>query len=393
MTTAIDQSIRTIQAIDAVPHIMKLLADTTGLRFICVARVTQESWTLCARLDEAGYDLNPGDQLDIETTFCDRVRAFNTPVVIDNASNDEVFKTSPIPGMYGFESYFSFPIYDAEGAFFGTLCGLDPLPVNLKNEKTMALIKSFSELITRQIVSEDRLSLAESTLSDEQDGAKLREQYIAILGHDLRTPLSSIMMGIDALKESTDHGLTQKLLGRMETSSKRMSRLISDAMDFTYGKVGNGIPLSLKPVDNLKTFLRDTVAELSSLHPEHDIVSNIDMTGRIICDPARIAQLLSNLLINAIVHGDSGQPVEVNATMREARLTLSVSNTGTPISQETKDKLFKPFWRNAHKKNTKGLGLGLFIASQIARAHDGDLAVTSSGSRTTFTFTATLQPL
>ena len=77
--------------------------------------------------------------------------------------------------------------------------------------------------------------------------------------------------------------------------------------------------------------------------------------------------------------------------MREGTLTFSVSNSGVPIGEETKQRLFEPFWRSADKKDTKGLGLGLFIASQIARAHDGELIVASSDSRTTFTFTAALQ--
>ncbi|MED5424196.1 MAG: GAF domain-containing protein, partial [Pseudomonadota bacterium] len=131
---AVHQDIQAIDAIEAIPHIMQILASSLNLRFICVARVTEEAWTLCAVLDNAEFGLTPGDHLDIETTFCRSVRASRKEIVINHASADEEYCDNPIPVMYGFESYFSYPIYDANGDFFGTLCGLDPEPRELRCE-------------------------------------------------------------------------------------------------------------------------------------------------------------------------------------------------------------------------------------------------------------------
>jgi signal transduction histidine kinase len=390
MNALIEKDVKTIQSIEAVPHIMKMLSDTTGLRFICVARVTDEKWTTCAVLDKVDFNLHPGDELDISTTFCIQVKRSTQPIVIQHASIDDHYRKSEIPIMYGFESYFSFPIYTKDGHFFGTLCGLDPLPAKLKTIEIQQQIKSFAELISRQIEADERLITAESALFDEKVAAKLRDQYIAILGHDLRTPLSALTMGVDFLKDHVTDTTSQKILARMDNSATRMKRLISDVMDLTRGKMGNGMELDVKTVNNLQDTLTHTVDELSGLHPQRAIQTNIDVKGTLSCDPERIAQLLSNLLINAIVHGDPQQAIEVTSTIENGLFSLSVSNGGEPIKPDVIDKLFQPYWRNENNKQKGGLGLGLFIASQITCAHDGSLTVSSDACRTNFTFQATL---
>ena len=390
MSSSIERDIRTIQSIEAVPHIMKMLSDVTGLRFICVARVTEDNWTMCAVYDQVNFNLIPGDQLDIKTTFCSQVRKSIKAIVIEHAKKDDVYRQSEIPKMYGFESYFSFPIYNKNGDFFGTLCGLDPRPAVLKTDRIESQIKSFAELISRQMEVDDRLAAVETDLISEQAAAKLREQYIAILCHDLRTPLSALKMGVDFLVDHASDATSQKVLARMDNSAKRMTRLISDVMDFTHGQMGKGIQLNVKPASDLKSVLVHTVSELSGLHPDREILADIIIDGTFSCDPERISQLLSNLLINAIVHGDAAQPIKVMANIEEETLTLSVSNGGTPISADVIDKLFHPFWRNEKNKKTGGLGLGLFIASQIAEAHKGSLMVHSDENETVFSFKAAL---
>ena len=390
MNPLIEKDIQTIQSIEAVPYIMKMLSDATGLRFICIARVTEVKWTTCAVLDLVNFDLNPGDELEITTTFCSQVRRSSQPIVIEHAQTDAHYSKSEIPIMYGFESYFSFPIFNSNGDFFGTLCGLDPLPAKLKTTEIEHQIKSFAELISRQIEVDQRLSIAESDLFNQKTAFKLQEQYIAILGHDLRTPLSALTMGVSFLKQQVKDETSQKILARMDNSTTRMTRLISDVMDLTREKMGNGMVLNIKTVDNLEDTLTHTVSELSGLHPQRAIQTDINIKGLVDCDPERIAQLLSNLLINAIVHGDPAQMIDVKSTIEDGIFSLSVSNGGEPITPEKIDKLFKPFWQNESNKKTGGLGLGLFIASQITSAHNGTLKVSSNESKTVFTFQATL---
>ncbi|MBU2979329.1 HAMP domain-containing sensor histidine kinase [Alteromonas sp. C1M14] len=390
MQLAIQHDIAAIQAIEAVPHIMNILSEVTGLRFICVARVTEDNWTMCSVLDKVNFNLQPGDELEIQTTFCSQVRQSAKAIVIEAASEDSQYKSSPIPIMYGFESYFSYPIYKADGTFFGTLCGLDPVPARLKSAKIDSQISSFAELISRQLAVNDELNSTKTALYDEQSAAQLREQYIAILGHDIRTPLSSLKMGVDFLTDTLPDATSQQVLKRMDNSVNKMKRLINDVMDFTHGKMGKGITLNTRHSPNLQSVLVHAVNELTALYPERLIDTHIQITETLNCDPERLGQLLSNLLINAIVHGDSTQPIEVNAASDNGMLTLSVANGGAPIPETTQTKLFEPFWRDTHKQHAGGLGLGLFIASQIAQAHRGELSVLSNHQVTVFTFSANL---
>ena len=390
MDTSIEQDIKAIQALESVPTILSMIAETTGLRFVCISRVTPESWTACEVLDDVNFNLLPGDNLEICDTFCEEVRVSNQPVIIDHVEQDEIYRDHPVPKMYGFESYFSWPVYDAQGNFFGTLCGLDPLPVCLKTDKTKSMIESFAQLISRQLTTEYRLSAANQALQEEQQMAQLREQYIAILGHDLRTPLSSIMMGLDVLKLMPIAQEAASILKRMENSSKRISLLTDNIMDFTHGQMGKGIPINKTTCSNLADVLQHTVSELESQHPKREFIAHISLPEPVVCDAGRLAQLLSNLLINAVVHGDPSQAVEVEAHQYNGQLIIRVANGGEPIPDEVQARLFQPFWRSPSQSSHKGLGLGLFIASQIAIAHQGVLAVSSDTDRTTFTLSADL---
>lgn len=156
LTTAAD--IEVIGRIDAVPSILQILLESTGLGFAAVARVTQTSWTACAVLDRIGFGLPVGGQLEVVTTFCSEIRASGTPIVIDQASTDQVYCTHRTPKMYGFESYIAVPIVLRSGEIFGTICALDPQPAKLSDPKTLKTLQLFAELIGSQIELDDTLA-------------------------------------------------------------------------------------------------------------------------------------------------------------------------------------------------------------------------------------------
>lgn len=399
MNEAIQRDIQAINAIEAIPHIMEILASTLRLRFICVARVTEEAWTMCSVLDNAEFGLSPGDELEIETTFCRTVRANRKEIVINHASADNEYRENPIPIMYGFESYFSYPLYDAKGEFFGTLCGLDPEPRELRTEAVHGQVSAFAKLISNQILLNDHIEQTHTQLSDAKNMARLQEQYIAILGHDIRTPLSSIQIGIsfldDIIKDSEIASTVQvpvfKAVSRMKNSVQRMSRLIEDTMDFTHTRVGQGLPVKLAVSNNLSQQINYTVEELAAAYPKSSIRIHVDITRPLICDDKRICQLLSNLLKNALIHGDMSYPVYVKVLTNSNDFILSVQNSGAPISDDSKARLFQPFWRKESNRQNEGLGLGLFIASEIAKAHKGTLGVNSDYNGTEFTLRFPLQ--
>src|SRR5262249_42629773 len=118
----------------------------------------------------------------------------------DHVAEDDLYRAHPIPAQHGFQSYISVPIVLADGTFFGTLCGLDPKPAQLRNPRVLGMFKLFAELIAFHIEAHSRITLSETSLSDELRTAELREQFIAVLGHDLRNPLTAISSSVAALE-------------------------------------------------------------------------------------------------------------------------------------------------------------------------------------------------
>jgi sigma-B regulation protein RsbU (phosphoserine phosphatase) len=242
----------------------------------------------------------------------------------------------------------------------------------------------------RELVDATETAQAESRLSKgqllaEHEAVELREQFIAVLGHDLRNPLAAIDGGTNLLMREPQSEKSQRVIGLIRGSVLRMSGLIDNVMDFARGRLGGGLQLnrSLKP---LLPTLEQVVGELRTSYPERLIELHLDATIEVEADHARLAQMFSNLLANAITHGAVDQPVRVDAVLGVDELELSVANAGPPIPPEAMQQLFQPFYRSNPHSRVQGLGLGLYIASQIAQAHEGRIDVTSDATETRFTF-------
>ena len=387
MAVDLRKSVDEIQAIGAVPKILETVAAMTGLGFVCIAHVTDDAWITCAVLDKLEFGLKPGDELDVTTTLCEEVRDTGRSVIIDHVAESTQYAGHHTPRIYGFQSYFSIPVFRTDGRYFGTLCGLDPKPIKLSDPVTVSTLHLFAELISKQLDAENRQQAARSDLSSERETAELREQFIAVLGHDLRTPLGSIALGADLLALKVADPALLPVVERIRRSARRMASLVDDVMDFTRGRMGSGIRLKLRRHDSVHLTLEQVIDEMRGLHPERVIAASIPDLLCLDCDPERLAQLLSNLLANALVHGNAGTPVHIDARHEDGKFVLSVSNEGQELPPEVIAQLFKPYWRATSRPGSEGLGLGLYIVDQIARAHGGKIDVTSSAGRTAFTFT------
>ncbi|MYN28775.1 GAF domain-containing protein [Duganella sp. CY42W] len=385
MTSRLQTDIASIQSIGSVPTILKAVAELTGLGFVCVARVTQDSWHSCAVLDQLEFGLNVGDSLDVTTTICEEVRDTNSAVIIDHVRESDKYRDHHTPRIYGFQSYFSIPLYRPDGEYFGTLCGLDPKPAALTTPSIQNTLMLFAELISRQLVNEVRFNASELALSDALETSQLREQFIAVLGHDLRTPLGALLNGTELLRHHATPAAVP-VLNRMRRSIERIAGLIDDVLDFTRGRMGGGISLNMRHEKALHLTLAQVVEELRAAHADRQIVAVLPEDLSLLCDAARMGQLLSNLLKNALVHGSQSEPVHVRASQVNGIFELAVSNQGSPISREVVAKLFKPFWRAQGQSPSEGLGLGLFIVSEIAKSHGGTLDVVSSDTTTSFIY-------
>ena len=242
----------------------------------------------------------------------------------------------------------------------------------------------------RQLV--DSRSELQQGLTTERETAELREQFIAVLGHDLRNPLAAISAGArilqrsGALKEQKE----LRILDMINTTVTRMSDLIDNVLDFARGRLGGGITLSRDASRPLGPILEQVVDELRTASPQRVIKTSFAINQPVNCDRTRIGQLVSNLVGNALTHGATNQPVRVGATTEGGQFELWVANAGEPIPPAAMEKLFEPFFRGDVRDSRQGLGLGLHIASQIAQAHGGRIDVTSTAVETRFIFTMPL---
>ena len=373
-----------IASIDSIRVMLDVICQSTGMRFAAVARVTEDRWIACTVLDQCAFGLAPGGELEVQTTICDQIRDTGREVVIDHVAEDPEYRDHHTPRMYGLQSYISIPIYRRNKEFFGTLCAIDPAPAKVNNTRTINMFRLFAELIASHLDAQDRLAASAAALLDATETAALREQFIAVLGHDLRTPLSSIGSGA-ALLRKVSADKAPAILTLMERSVQRMAGLIENVLDFARGRLGGGLSLQRELTSTLGTELEHVILELQTAWPSSDIRPRIALDAAIDCDPARIGQLLSNLVGNAIAHGAAGLPILVDAAARDGRFTLTVSNHGAAIAPHVIGQLFQPFFRGTTSQR-EGLGLGLYIVSEIARAHGATLDVHSDAQQTRFMF-------
>jgi signal transduction histidine kinase len=375
-----------IGRIDAISTMLEVICRTTGMGFAAVARVTEDRWIACSVRDEIEFGLLPGGELKLETTICDEIRCSGQPVIIDDVAADAAFRDHHTPAMYGFQSYISMPIVLPDGTFFGTLCALDPRPARLNRPEITGMFKLFADLVAFHLDAQRRLAESEAVLLDTRENSELREQFIAVLGHDLRNPLASIGAGTRMLRRTPLNEEAQSILTLIGNSVERMAGLIDNVLDFARGRLGGGLTLQRDAAEPLQPILEQVIAELRAARPDRIIEASFDIADPVHCDRVRVGQLLSNLVANALAYGIADQPIKVRASVDGKIFELSVTNSGDPIAPATMEQLFQPFFRASTRRSQLGLGLGLYIASEIARAHKGTLAVASTAQETCFTF-------
>jgi len=384
---SLQQDIHTITQISAVPSILNIICQTTGMRFAAVARVTDERWITCMSKDEIEFGLQTGDELVLETTICNEIRQNALPVIIEEVTKSDTFRDHPTPAQYGFQSYISFPIFRKNGEFFGTLCAIDPKPAKLDTKEVRDLFELYTQLISFHIDALEELNQSNQNLQKERTIGELRETFIAVLGHDLRNPVGTTRMCADILLKMDLPELANRQASTLKATSYRMQGLIDNLLDFAKGHLGDGIRLELSNNKQaLKKLILQVCKEIATVEQEHEITTQIQLKEDFECDINRVGQLLSNLLSNAVKHGDPNKPIRMAALAEDGWFTLTVSNFGPQIPPAKKAELFKPFFTTNATNNKSGLGLGLYICSEIARAHNGTMQVESTTEQTEFTF-------
>lgn len=192
------------------------------------------------------------------------------------------------------------PIVLPNGEFFGTLCAIDPRAARLNRPEVIGMFRNFAQLIAFHLDAQERAAEQEAALVDARDAASLREQFVAILGHDLRNPLASIDAGINVLlHRGPDEKTLREVGGHIRNSARRMAGLIDDMLDFAKGRMGGGFSLDRHPDAPHKEHLEQVIGELRD-GSKNATEAQITLRHPVNCDPKRIAQVASNLVANAI---------------------------------------------------------------------------------------------
>jgi PAS domain S-box-containing protein len=234
------------------------------------------------------------------------------------------------------------------------------------------------------------LTVEAAALAEKARLQEFQERFLAILGHDLRNPLASMDMGAGLLRQRATDPTTIRILDRMHTSSRRMSRMIEQILDLTRSRLAGGLEIEPVAMDLCDT-LTAIVEELKTANGSRTIELRCP-TLRGIWDRDRLEQVFSNLVGNAILHGDPKMPVTIEARSERDAVVAEVHNWGEPIPEAIQGTLFNPFRRGERESRTSkttGLGLGLYISHEVVTAHGGEMDFRSNASEGT-TFRVTL---
>jgi signal transduction histidine kinase len=238
------------------------------------------------------------------------------------------------------------------------------------------------EIVRFNGIIDEHITAAVISYKDEE--SQYRDRFLGMLGHDLRNPINAVMLGTISL---ANQGLRERqlnTLARIQNGARRLSGMVDDLVDFARGRLGSPIPIT-RSVANLAILVREIVDEVQLANPgcAIDCQAEPELNGE--WDTARLKQLFSNLLLNAIQHG-TGDRVRITAKIDGGSAVVEVHNTGPAIAAEMQATIFEPLVRVGTSPDKSGLGLGLFIAREIATAHHGTISLTSTDrAGTTFT--------
>jgi signal transduction histidine kinase len=246
------------------------------------------------------------------------------------------------------------------------------------NERDLVFAEELARRASAAMHNAELFETARKERARAEEAANLRERLVAIVGHDLRNPLAGISMSAAALNSTALATTEEELVRGIQRSANRMSRMISQILDFARIRSGQSLALQLESAD-LRDVCQSVIDEFRASKPKQEIVLSVEGQIEALVDTDRIAQVLSNLIGNAIQHGTGG-PISV--TMREAtsdEVAIEVHNVGPTIPESEQARIFDAFNRRGATEGELGssVGLGLFIANQIVCAHGGSIAVRS----------------
>ncbi|WP_211435366.1 sensor histidine kinase [Chitinasiproducens palmae] len=363
----------------AIPMILERVSQSIGMESVILASLADARWQAMVAHNSVVLGIAVGDTLELHQTVCFAAQSIGDVVAHADMADESNAACQFLTSEYGLRSGISVPIYRPDGSYFGNLCALDRKPRVGDLKQEIAMLQLAADLIVVQLDNNQQQGADEQRALTLADDAVLREQFLGVLAHDLRNPLAAIGALAEVLTANAVPVTRVPEIGkRMTASVARMSYMIDDVIDFTRARLGGGIALEIKPCADLGRLLELTVDEITAAHPDRLVDIRIAINETVVCDAARLQQLLSNLVSNAFRHGAADVPVKVRCEVEEGALHIAVTNGGPLIDESALVRMFEPFWQAEAGGRREGLGLGLFICRHIVEAHGGDLKVLSS---------------
>ncbi|QCO66847.1 HAMP domain-containing histidine kinase [Luteimonas yindakuii] len=257
--------------------------------------------------------------------------------------------------------------------------------LRLWSEQKTVTAESFEDMMRfNQAIDQ---AIAESVAYYATEAETWRNIFLGVLGHDLRGPLTAILLTSNVMSQLTTEAPLSRLTKRLVMSGERMATLLDDLLDFSRTSLGVGIRITRKDAD-LAQELRDEIEMLRMAWPDTQMDFDAPDGMQACVDASRLREALANLVNNAVKHGDAQARVRVTLGEDDAGIVLTVENMGNAIPAATLSTMFEPLRRGAEYAGLEdgaSLGLGLFVVREVVRAHDGEVTVRSAGDSTTFT--------
>jgi len=369
------------QTAPEIDDVLTALAGVSGMPTVLLTHVDDVRWQVWASLTTDGADVSTsrGREMPVEKSYCREVCDTGAPVVVSDAQWDDRFADHPAFRELGVVSYVGVPFRVGNGPILGSLCAFDRRP-HVGLDRVVPHFELLARLLSHELrwAGEARSSLA--ALQQEAEIAAARERFLASVAHDLRTPLAAIRMSAHLVVRQA-HIVERVLsgIGRVLHSADRMARLIDDLLDFARGRLGTGIPIVPEQIGDVRRFLGELLEETAAAFSGRPMRWTIELDDdvQVEWDRDRVAQCVENLVGNACEHGAPDAPVTIAIRASEEEVLFEIVNGGEIIPGRISN--LDPFGPRASRR---GLGLGLFIADRVARAHGGALSLASNGGET-----------
>lgn len=374
------ESIELLASLDSVAALLRVVCDISGLGVATVAEVTEQRWIACAVEDRIAFGLQPGAELDLESTLCNHVRSSHDAVIISDVTQNPTYCDHPAPGLYGWKSYLSVPVFRPNGTFFGTLCAFDPQPApRLEQRPVIDTLDGFARLLGELLAREEQRREASPGARGDHDLTPLREQLLVLLEEDLQRPLQAL-----AKEASADAAQAQ----RLQAEAQRLAERSAAAADFVRVRLGHGLPLKLTLVEGVNERLTNLLATLQARFPDQTLGSELpELPAALRLDLPRLLQAVGALLEWVASRNPPGGSLLLRGLIQERCYSLAVESRTAVVDPGSLSQVFQPALSQATAEQPARLELSLYLAQEVARGHGGSLVARQENGRLRFILT------